>query len=199
MRFKLAAVSEFYTAFLGGGQLLYEKNVDVTSLCPHDRSILLRNTIKYVASLGTCLIARYTRLLDNTALYKSSEALYGSATLANGVRAIEQLDFDGTFVKLVLALLVFSTFHYIYYTNMAPDNLINIKAVLCIQDMYAELAWRYLLYKYDHERAVICFSNLMRCLFSVNDTIVEAVECKQYTDMIDSLVQKTEETLKLTV
>jgi hypothetical protein len=198
MRFKLAAVNEFYTSFLSGGQLLYEKNADVISLCSHDRSILLRNTIKYVAGLGTCLISRYTRLLDNTALYKSSEAIYGSATLANTIRVIDQLDFDSTFIKLVLALLVFSTFHYIYYTNMAPDNLINIKAVLVIQDMYTELAWRYLLYKYDHERAVICFSNLLKCLFLLNDAIVEAVECKQYRDMIDSLVEQTEETLKLT-
>jgi hypothetical protein len=154
--------------------------------------------MKYVSGLGTCFIMRHTRLLDDPALYKSMEVIYGSTTLANSTLAIDQLNFDGTFVKLVLALLTFSTYNYTYYKNMAPDNLIDIKAVLVIQDMYTELAWRYLLYKYDDERAVICFSNLMRCLFLVNNAIVEAVECKQYTDMIDSLIKQTEETFTLT-
>jgi hypothetical protein len=55
-----------------------------------------------------------------------------------------QLDSDIVFVKLVLSILAVSTFDYTFYTNTASINLENIKAVLCIQDMYIELAWRYL-------------------------------------------------------
>ncbi len=197
MRFKLASIAEFSTSVTGVGQLFYEKNVEFTSLCSHDRSILLHKTMKYVSGLGTCFIMRHTRLLDDPAFYKSAEFIYGSTTVANITRAIDQLNFDGTFFKLVLALLTFSTFDYINYTNKAPVNLINIKVVLCIQDMYTELAWRYLLYRYDHEQAVICFSNLIKCLFSLNNAIVGVSECKQYTDMIDSIVKKTEEIFTL--
>jgi len=157
MRFKLAPVGDFYASFLGGAQLLYENNADFISLCSHDRSILLRNTMKYVAGIGSCLISRCTRLLDNVTFYKSAEAIFGSSALSNSIRTIDQLDSDGTLVKLMLALLAFSTFDYIYYTNIAPDNLLNMKEVLRIQNMYTELAWRYLLYKYDHKRAVMCF------------------------------------------
>jgi len=45
---------------------------------------------------------------------------------------------------------------------------------------------------------VMCFLNLIRCLFLVNTAIVDAVESKQYMDMIDSLVKQTEETFILT-
>jgi hypothetical protein len=197
-RFKIASVGQLFTSLLGQGQLLYEKNADFISLCPHDRSLVLHKTMKYVAGLGSCLVERYTRVLDNPGFYESAETIYGLSTLASNNRAIGLLDCDDTFVKLVLAILIFSTFDYTCYTNNVPDNLNNTKAVIRIHDMYVDLTWRYTIYKHGHERAVICFSNLIRCLFSFNNFLVEAVENKQYTDIIDSLIQRTEETLTLT-
>jgi len=188
----------FFTSITDASQFLYEKNADFISLCSHDRSILLHNTMKYVAGLGTCFITHHTQILDDAAFYKSAETIYGSTALANSNRTIDLLDSDGTVVKLILAMLTFSTFDYTYYTNIAPVNLVNIKAVLHIQNMYSNLTWRYLIYKYDHERAVICFSNLIRCLFYLNDAVVESVDHKQYIDMMDSTVKQTEETLTLT-
>ncbi len=68
MRFRLAPITELFTSIASAGQLLYEKNADFVSLCSHDRSLLLRNTFRYVASLGGCFIMRHTRLLDEPAL-----------------------------------------------------------------------------------------------------------------------------------
>ncbi len=198
MRFKLESVNEFVASITVAGQRLYEKNVDCIALRSHDRSVLLHNSMKYVAGLGACFITRHTRLLENPALQKSMEVVYGSGTLVTSHRAIDQMDSDSTFFKLLLALLTFSTYGYTYYTNMTPDNVINIKAVLQIQDMYTELVWRYLIYKYDYERAVICLCKFIRCLFSLSESVVDAIECKQYTDMIDSIVKRTKETLTLT-
>jgi hypothetical protein len=197
MRFKLESVNEFVASITVAGQLLYEKNVDFISLRSHDRSVLLHNSMKYVAGLGACFITRHTRLLDDPVLYKSMEVLYGSGTLVAAQRAIDQLDFDSTFVKLVLALLSFSTFHYVYYTSNTPGNLENIKIVSRIHDMYAEIIWRYLVYKYDYERAVICLCNFIRCLFSLNESVIDAVEGKQYTDMINLIIKRTKEALTL--
>lgn len=192
MRFKLAALSEYLTSMLCTGQLLYERNADFISLCSHDRSILLHNTMKYVSGLGSCIITRHIRVLDDPAMYKSIESMYGSTALANGIRAVDQLDSDTIFIKLALALLAFSTFNYTYYTNTPPNNLINVKAILYIQDTYTELIWRYLVYKYNHQRAVLCFSNLTRCIFLINNSLIEMHRVKQYQDIIDSIVKQTE-------
>jgi hypothetical protein len=198
MRFKLAPVAEFFPSFVGVSELLYEKNADFVTLCSHDRSILLHNTMEYVTGLSTCFITRHAHLLEDPTLYRSIEVLYGSGPVRTSSVAIAQLDFDSTFFKLVLAALTFSTYNYTCYTNMAPVNLKNIKTVLRIHDMYTELIWRYLLYKFGHEQAVIYLSKLVRCLFLVHNAILEMDDCKPYTDMIDSLVKRTEETLTLT-
>ena len=197
MRFKLASVAEFYISLLYEAQYVFKKNSDFISLCSHDRLILFRNTMKYVASFSACFIARYTHLLDNLAFYKSSEIIYGSNTLIVSNRVTDQFIFDSTFIKVILALLAFSTFDYTYNKNIAPVNLINFKAILRIQDMYTTLTWRYLIYKYGYEQAVICFSHLIRCLLLIDDALIEAVKSKQYTDMIDSIIKKTEKTFLL--
>ncbi|CAF5107359.1 unnamed protein product [Rotaria sp. Silwood1] len=110
-------------------------------------------------------------------------------------RVIDRFDSDVTFIKLILAILAFSTISYTVYRKNTQSNLTNIKAILSIQDMYTDLAWRYLLYKYGHHQAVIRFSNLLRCLFSVSEAIVEAHEAQQFTDIIDYVVEQTEEAL----
>ncbi|CAF5161884.1 unnamed protein product, partial [Rotaria sp. Silwood1] len=63
--------------------------------------------------------------------------------------------------------------------------------MLPFQDMYTDLAWRYLLYKYGHHEAVKRFSNLTRCLFAVTGAIAEAHESQKFTEMIDSIIEQT--------
>ena len=198
IRFKLTAVDGFFTSLMCTGQLLYEKNADFNSLCSHDRLILLHNTMKYVGGLCSCHIARHLRFMDDPVMFESVETMYGSTSLAIGIRAVDQLDSDSIFIKLALALLTFSTFNYISYTNTPPENLMNTRAVLNIQDTYIELMWRYLIYKYDHQRAVICFSNFIRCIFLINSSIVELYDVQHYQNMMDSIVKQTEKTLTLT-
>jgi hypothetical protein len=137
---------------------------------------LLNNTIKHLGTINTCFIAYYAQLLNNSAFHRSAEILYGSTAIADSDHAIHQIDSDSTFVKLALTSIAFSTFGYTHYINIAPVNLMNVKAILHIQDIYIELAWRYLIYKYGDERAVLSFSNFIRCIFCLNSAVVKQTE-----------------------
>ncbi|CAF4624053.1 unnamed protein product, partial [Rotaria sp. Silwood2] len=112
-------------------------------------------------------------------------------------RVIHQLDPDNTFIKLVFAILTFSTINYTIYRKNVHTNFINITQTLLVQDMYTDVTWRYLLYKYGYHQAVIRFSNLLRCLFTVTAAVVEAHESEKFTEMIDSVIEQTEQTLCL--
>ncbi|CAF1413561.1 unnamed protein product [Rotaria sordida] len=197
MRYRLTRVNELILSFINQSQYFYETNSYFISLCSHDRRILVHNTMKYVGSLGACFIIHHTGLLNNLAFYKSIEIIYGSSILTNSNRIICQFNFDDTFFKLVLPLLIFSTFDYTYYTNIVPINLMDIKTILHIQNIYTELAWRYLICRYNYRQAVINFSNLIRYIFSLNNTIVEAIELKQCKDMVDLVIEQTKKTTKL--
>ena len=167
--FEFSSVKDFYTSMKSKIQLVLRKNGDFLSLSLHDRDILLASTAKYTASVGGLFIASQQQLLDYPSFYESSEILFRPISVAIAKRATGRFDPDNTFMKIILAILSFSTINYTVYTKCSSTNLTNIKTILFIQDMYTELAWRYLLYKYGHHQSVARFSNLIRCFFFGNE------------------------------
>jgi hypothetical protein len=192
-RFKTSPVSDMITSLMGGATLLFEKNADFLLLSSHDRSLLLHGRLKYIASLGCSFILRAMKLYTNPRFYSAAEVIFGSETLAAGKRTGEQIDLDIIFVKLTLAIILFSTLDNTVYMNTAPVNLENVHAVLRIQDTYTDLAWRYLIYKYDYSYAVTCFSNIIRCIFNINDALTEVATRMEYKTLVDGLIKQTEE------
>ncbi|CAF1092616.1 unnamed protein product [Rotaria sp. Silwood1] len=191
LRFKQSSVQHFFISLLSKVQLVFEKNRDCLLLSQHDRTILLESTVEYTATIGGMFLLCQARLLDNLSFVKSAEMIFPPSAMIFIKRAIDQFDSDVTFIKLILAILAFSTINYTVYRKNILINLTNVTAILPIQDLYTDLAWRYLLHKYDHHQAVIRFSNLLRCLFSVNEAIAEAHESQQFMDIIDFVLKET--------
>ncbi len=196
-RFKQSSVNAFFTSMMTEVQSVFEKIRDFLSLSLHDRRTLLRNTVDYTTGIGGAFILQQTQLFDRPAFFKSAELIFRPASVALTKHLIDQLDPDTMFIKIIFSIIAFSISNYTIYTHTTSDNLIDAKAILRIQDMYTELVWRYLLYKHNHREAVLCFSNLIRCLFLLNDSVVEAHEEQQFTDIIDSVVESTEQKLTL--
>jgi uncharacterized Fe-S radical SAM superfamily protein PflX len=197
LRFKYSSVRDYFTTVKSKIQFGLEKNRDFLSLSIHDRSTLLRTIVEHTTGLGGMFISGQHGLFDYLSFYNAAEMIFGPVSTIYGVRVINLLDPDNVFIKLIIAILSFSTFHYTVYMKNTLMNQTNIKAILSIQDMYTETAWRYLLYKYGHRDAVMRFSNLIRCLFFVNKAIIEANESRHFTEMIDSVIEQTKRTLCL--
>ncbi|CAF1057033.1 unnamed protein product [Adineta steineri] len=189
-RFKCEPLKKFISGLMDRAQLLYKNNQDFLSLIDDDRSILLHNTIKHVRGLSSHFIYRQIQLINNPVCFQSLELIFGQKTIATAKRVDDLINFDAIIMKLLLAILAFSTTDYTVYSNINQNNLKNIKKVLHFQHVYIDLAWRYLLYKYNHRQAVICFSNVLRCLLMLHNTIVLAYEVQQYTDVINPLFNR---------
>lgn len=195
LRYKIQPVSEFVTSNMIRIQRILEKNGDYLSLSPQDRSILLRNTVKYTGCFGGTFVLHHAHLLDDPSFYKSSELIFGSNVMLTIKPLNNTYDSDIIFIKLIHAVLSFSTINYTIYTNTPHINFTNLKLMLHIQDTYTELTWRYLVYKYSEKQAVKRFCNLLRCLFNVHSTIITVENTQQYTNMIDTIIEQTEDLL----
>jgi hypothetical protein len=68
-----------------------------------------------------------------------------------------------------------------------------MKKILEIQNLYIELAWRYLVYVYDDKQAIIYFSNLIRYLLMVINNIILIQDKKTFVDMINFVIEQTEQ------
>jgi hypothetical protein len=178
-------------------QLVFEKNRNYGSLSFDDRCLLLRSTIEYTTNIGGAILLRQFQLFDFPDFFRSTELIFRPSAVALIKRLIEHLDPDIIFLKIIFGIISFLISNYTVYQDIPATHLKDTKKIISIQDMYTELVWRYLIYKHNHREAVLCFSNFLRCLFLLNDSIVQAHEAKQFTDIIDSVVQSTEQKLNL--
>lgn len=195
VRYKHSSVTDFIISMKSNIQLVFERNRDFLMLSSHDRAILLRSTIEYTTGIGGMFTIRQYKLFDYPSFYNSAEIIFQPTAVAFTKRVIDQLDPDDTFIKLILAALAFSTINYTVYRKNSQIYIPNIKAILPIQDMYTDIAWRYISYKYGYYEAVIRFSNLLRCLFLVTTATVNAHESKRFSEIIDSVIEQTERSL----
>ncbi|CAF1102380.1 unnamed protein product [Rotaria sordida] len=197
LRLKGTSLIEFTRMALDGLRLLYEKNQDFVSLSADDRSILLQNTFKYTGCLTTNFILYKVGVTDYPTYYNNVEMISNRSLMLVTKRLGTQLNFDVIIMKLLLVIFSFSTMNHTVYSKTSSINLSNMKQILHIQDTYIELIWRYLLYKYNFEHTVKCFSDLLRCLFTVNEMIVKMEGIQWYTDQTDFLVEQINQTLIL--
>jgi hypothetical protein len=196
-RFKYLPVNDFYVRMMSNIQLIFERNRYCISLSSDDRSFLLRNTIEFTANIGGAFILRQFQLLDFPNFVRSSEIIFQPSAIVLIKRLIEQFDPDIIFIKILFGLISFLISNYTFYNDIPADHLRDSKKIINIQDMYTELVWRYLISKHNYRDAVLCFLNFLRCLFLLNDSIVQAHQQKRFTDIIDSVVQSTELKLNL--
>ncbi|CAF3836149.1 unnamed protein product [Rotaria sp. Silwood1] len=195
LRFKPESVSKLYEMTLEQVQQLYKNNQDFLSLPSHDRSILLHSTFGHTSTLSLNVIAHPVGLFNYSTYYDVLGTMSHPRVIPIAKRIASRLDFDIVIMRLFLAILSFSTINYTVYSDTPPVDSSNTKQILHIQDTYVELTWRYILYKFNYEQAVETFSDFIRCLFGIHDDIVTGHEVQWFSNTIDSLVQKTEETI----
>ena len=196
-RFKSTSIMQLYGMLIDGTQSLYKNNGDFLSLCPDDRSLLLHYTLPHVASLTSNFIGYKIQLMSYDAYFDTVTIMCTAQITTIARRLSSRLDFDLVILKLLLAIFSFSTFRCIGHMNNSPKNLTNIQEILRIQDAYVEVTWRYLLYKYDHQQAVKCFSDFVKCIFLINDAFVLKEKLKWFNGIVDCVAKKTEESLSL--
>ncbi|CAF3950217.1 unnamed protein product, partial [Rotaria sordida] len=197
LRFKKEPIKKLIQITLDRSQLLYKNNQDFLSLSADDRSILFHTTFTHTAHLSADMINYKIQLMNYPAYFHVIEMLTNPSLMPVVRRIADRLDFDMIIMKLFLVILSFSTTRYTVYSNTPPVNLSNIKEILRIQDTYIEITWRYLLYKYNFERSVICLSDLIRCFCAIHEAIVKVHDIPWPAETISSIVQQTEETLTL--
>jgi hypothetical protein len=95
--------------------------------------------------------------------------------------------------KLSLALFAFSTNSRTFHRNVGLEYT-NLNQILEIQNKYAELTWKYLLYKYGYYQAIKRFLHIIEWFLAVSLFMSYAHNAQAH---IKSLTEETELTLIL--
>ena len=179
-------------------------NADLCQLPSDDRSLVIRTASANISCLGGSFVSRDYRLNEIDSFTNAPRMIYGSDVMNKHHYSMKFIDSDTLLVKLGLSLFVFSELNYSFVPSMCTDS-INSMNVVKIQHRYAEVTWKYLLYRYGHDQAVRRFVKLTSWFMSlaaflgdvhnissrINDmkSLVEETELKFVLDDVDRLVE----------
>ncbi|CAF1228938.1 unnamed protein product, partial [Rotaria magnacalcarata] len=110
--------------------------------------------------------------------------------------AMKFIDPDLVLIKIAASLFAFSNSLLILRPNYTMNSS-SISTIFRIQSTYAEVTWKYLVYRYGYYQAVLRFNNLIQCLMAVTNTISESQDTQAHINDIELVVEQTEISLFL--
>ncbi|CAF3732330.1 unnamed protein product [Rotaria sp. Silwood1] len=189
-------VRQLMTSFYETAGIYLRYNNDINNLSSNDRSILLHTAADNITCLGGIFIFYHTDLINHKNLMNLLDIQYGKTTMKYHRWATKFTPSDIVLFKLAVSLFAFSSNSRILHRDISLEfNCIN--TILEIQNKYAELTWKYLIYKYDYHQAIQIFINLIQWFLSMSVFMSYAHYAPTHVNDIESLIEQTELTLIL--
>lgn len=153
-------VPQFLTVVYQTMNEYLHSNDDISHLSGNDRSILRRDAVDNASCLcGNFFISHYYYLFDLKIFCKTLEEMYGLHTRVPNHQSTRRLiDFNLILIKLVHSLFLLSESSVSHRSELS-EEMTNLSSVLKLQNCYADLTWKYLLYRYSDHQAHNDFSN----------------------------------------
>lgn len=171
-------------------------NADIVRLESDDRSILLHTAANNVTCLGATMTFYHWQLFHYPILWKYLEDTYGKIAMNYHRWSAQFTQPDMIVCKLSVTLFALSTNTRITSRDLDGEYE-NIKLILDIQDKYAELTWKYLLYKYGYEESIKRYMRIIEWFLASTIFIQYAHSADAHVNDIQSLIEKTEMALIL--
>ncbi|CAF1141506.1 unnamed protein product [Rotaria sp. Silwood1] len=184
-------ITDFFSLLFETTDLFLRSNGDLCSLSSDDRSILLRTSSESILCLGALFILYQSQLITYRSFLNALHKIYGDQCLSLTIYATKLIDPDIVFTKMTLSLLLFSTNIYLFSSKL-QEHYVDTKTIFLIQNRYAEITWKYLLYRYSHHEAVLKFMNLIRYLFVLIRTLFHLQSVQHHVNDVISLIENTE-------
>ena len=188
--------NEFFRNLYATSGEYIRSNDDLRTLSPDDRSVFLCNLADNITCLGMALASSWKSLCQSRSFIDIGIQLYGENSVSMIQRILKFIDPDIIIGKLTLSLFAFSNHLTIFNSSMNIKSF-NTLAILRIQNIYVELTWKYLVYKYGYIQSIQRFNNLIQCLLAATMTVSDAQTIAKHTNDLRTLIEQIELTLVL--
>ena len=168
-----------------------QSNVNIAHLESDDRSILLHTAATNVTCIGAMMIFYHSRLTHYPLFWKYLEDIYGKITMNYHRWSTQFTEPDMILCKLSITLFALSTNTRIVCRNVEGEYQ-NVKQILSIQDKYAEITWKYLLYKYGYKESIKRYVHIIEWFLALTVFMQYAHGTDAHVNDIESLIEQME-------
>lgn len=193
MRMKLVSanymnfLSSFYTALIRFHEGIFHLN----TLSKNDRNILMERIMVSLGGFNGLFIVRELNLHKNYEYTSCAITTYGLSTAQKVAQIATQMDNDGTLFKLLLVILSFSTCYDSVYPKDDYNNILlsNTIEIYSIQNIYIEVMFKYMLFRYGYKEASIRFANFIKTILDQNMCLETVRDNKFQKSIVKTVIQ----------
>ena len=167
---------------------------DFQILTTSEQSSLLERNLQGISGLTFTLVARDTCVIDHSPSRTAAIRFYGFEVVCRAQQLKNRLDPDSTLVKLMLPVLAFSSNCVILDMpqHVCHDSLLlGTFRLLGSQNVFVEIVWRYLVYRYGDVQAVKRFAGLVKQILDEIDHVAKIYQSnKVHRQFLDETLQE---------
>jgi hypothetical protein len=176
---------------------LLERSPDLHCLSTHAHRALVSRNVFFIGGMNGNFIAHETNAYSNPTLLTAVDLLYGRDFMIKCIQDTERYLSNGNLYKLMLFVLMFSSNCSIVVFNDEEDLKIMSTSIelICMQNIYVTMLWKYLVYLYGYNGAVIHFSLLVKNVLDMFVRAEEVLKNLTYNTLIDRVAIEAEHSL----
>ena len=160
---------------------------------------LLERNWHVLSGLNFIFVLRDSGLYGCSKFTSDAARVYGNAVVSGAGRLRARLELDSTLVKLMFVVHAFSSSSLIMEVPRIKkyDSLtLGTFRLLGSQNVFVELIWKYMMYRYGHRETVLRFASLVKQML---DTIKHVTLLYVTNDSHHEFVDKTFDDSKLSL
>jgi hypothetical protein len=179
---------------------LLENSPHFHHLSKHARRALMLNNAYLTGGINANFIIREIDAYNNMTFMTACTVLHGSDYMMCRVRENNRLEPNGSVIKAMLFVVIFSSNCSIVIFNEQEeiDTIPSSIELFRIQDVYVTMLWKYLLYLYGYDQAAIRFCSLVKNILDILRRVEELTKNLSHNTLLDRIVKETERSLVIT-
>lgn len=180
-------------------QSFIESSPDFRILTVKEQYSLFERNLHGVIALYSALFFRTTGIIDNSKCVEAFATVYGLKMAVQAQRIDKKVDIDLTIIKLMLLILAFSSNCFITYRKekIHKDGLLNgTYRLFGSQNVYVELLWKYMIYRYGYHDSVLRFFRLIEIFLDlVKYSGLIYIYNEPHRLLVEEVIEKAEQLL----
>ena len=156
---------DLFASFYTSAQSFIRSTADFRVLTIAEQSSLFQRNLHGLFNYCGTFMLRDAGMFDNSRNESIITPLYGEEVVRQAKRIIMRLDHDSTLIKIVHIIFAFSTNCYTinYDPNVHFDALLSgTFRLLGSQNLYTEILWKYMLYRYGYVQTILRFFGFIK-------------------------------------
>ncbi|CAF3145610.1 unnamed protein product [Rotaria sp. Silwood2] len=200
LRMKPSEVANLIRALYSGVGAMVEQSPDFYSLSGDTRQVLTKHNLYISGVMNSFFLSRELNIFDNLSVLNVCNHMYGSEYVLKLRGNVARYDSNGSLIKILIFILTFSSnISIVQYDNEEHISIMsNSINLVRIQNIYVTMLWKYLVYLYGFNEAVLRFTSLVKNVLDLLSFLNSVPEDEARQRMMNKIVTETERTLVIT-